>query len=252
MTSVVVRPVRFTDQVAAMRQFLELVGLRPWIVADRPGWADMACGGGRVALHAAATSDTGGQPGETRLSFEADDVTALAKQLTDAGVSSVAVYDESYGHVLTCEDPLGDVITVDEQMTDLYGYQLHTAAVPATLRVTPVRFTDPTGPYGSFLQTLGLRPAGEINPYYVNFRAADGTHGQVGLHYVFDEVLPVASGRGAAVQLNFESAEPLEDLAARLSNAGFPAEIKVADFGSSIVVFDPDGQEIQVHQPSGQ
>jgi hypothetical protein len=57
----------------------------------------------------------------------------------------------------------------------------------------------------------------------------------------------VTGGRAAAVQLTFETAEPLTDLAARLSGAGFPAEIVTENFGSLVVVTDPDGQPVQVY-----
>lgn len=251
MTAVMVRPVRFTDDVAAMQHFLELIGLRPWIVTDGGGWSDMAAGGGRVALHDAATSVTGGLPGQTDLNFEAGDIGALARRLEEAGIAEVTIYDEAYGRVLTCADPEGSVVAVDEVPADLYGSQLRAERSPVdSLRVMPVRFTDPAGPYGGFLQALGLRRAGEINPYYVNFLADGGMQGQVGLHHVFAEDLPVIrGGRSAAVQLTFESAEPLVELAARLSAAGFEPGIVTEDFGSLLHVTDPDGQVIQVHEP---
>jgi predicted enzyme related to lactoylglutathione lyase len=251
MTAVVVRPVRFTDRLAEMQQFLELIGLQPWIESDRGGWADLAAGGGRVALHDAATSDSGGLPGQTLLSFEAVNLASLASRLDEGGVGAVTVYDEAYGRVLTCTDPDGAVLAVDEVSDDLYGYRLHQATVPETLRVIPIRFADPAGPYGNFLQLLGLRPAGELNPYYVSFQADDRAQGQVGLHYVFGAELPVvAGGNGAPVQLTFESGEPLGDLAARLSAAGFEPGITTEDFGSLLHVTDPDGQVVQVHEPA--
>jgi len=252
MTEIVVRPVRFSDQVGEMQRFLELIGLRPWIVSDGGGWIDMACGAGRVALHDAATSDSGVLPGQTTLSFEADDVQALAQRLTDLSVAAVTVYDEAYGRVLTCADPAGDIVAVDEQMDDLHGYQLRAESRPAGwLRVMPVRFADPAGPYAAFLQALGLQPAGEINPYYVNFLAEAGTHGQVGVHHLLSDTPPVVSGgRGAAVQLTFESGEPLEQIAGRLDAAGFAAQLHAADFGTVLSVTDPDGQDVQVHAPS--
>jgi predicted enzyme related to lactoylglutathione lyase len=249
MTGIVVRPVRFTSHLPEMQHFLELVGLRPWIVADGGGWRDMACGGGRVALHDAATSDSGGLPGQTTLAFEAADVTQLAKQLTSARVPGVTVYDEAYGRVLTCRDPDGATVAMDERATDLYGSEFRgERGAPESLRVMPVRFADPSGPYGAFLLALGLRPAGDINPYYVNFQADGGAHGQVGLHHVFSEELPIVPGdRSPAVQLTFQSAEPLERIADRLSAAGFEPGILVEDFGSLLHVRDPDGQEVQVH-----
>ena len=53
--SIVVRPVRFTDDVPAMQAFLELLGLQPRIQFNRPGWVDLAGSAGLVALHEAAT-----------------------------------------------------------------------------------------------------------------------------------------------------------------------------------------------------
>ena len=252
MTPLVVRPVRFTDQLTEMQRFLELIGLRPWLVADRGGWSDLAAGGGRVALHDAATATSGALPGQTSLAFEATDVAALAGQLEQAGVGGVTVYDEAYGRVLTCTDPDGATLAIDEAPDDLYGYQLRAEpGAPESLRVMPIRFTDPAGPYGGFLRTLGLVPAGEINPYYVNFLATGGAQGQVGLHHVFGDDLPVVpGGRCPAVQLTFESAEPLEQLAARLAAAGFEPGIKTEDFGSLLHVTDPDAQTVQVHEPS--
>ncbi len=251
MTTILVRPIRFTDDVGAMQSFLELIGLRPWIVAER-GWRDMSGGAGRVALHDASASTMGHLPGQTTLSFEADDITELARQLTAAGVAEVTVYDEAYGRVLTCRDPDGATVAVDERATDLYGFQLKAEqGAPESLRVVPVRFADPSGPYGAFLQALGLKPAGEINPYYVNFLAADGARGLVGVHYVFSDELPiVADAHSPAVQLCFESAEPLEETAARLAGAGFEPTIVTEDFGRVLSVTDPDGQPVQVHSPA--
>jgi hypothetical protein len=255
MTEIVVRPVRFTADVPAMQSFLELIGLRPWLVTDQGGWSDMACGGGRVALHDATASTSGAPAGQTTLCFEADDLAQLGNHLTAAGVADVTIYDEAYGRVLTCLDPDGATIAVDERPTDLYGSQLR--AEPGaieSLRVMPVRFAEPTGPQAGFLRAFGLRPAGEINPYYVNFLADAGAHGQVGLHHVFSGELPVVQGGvGAVVQLTFESAEPLDQIAARLSAAGYEPRIITEDFGSLLSAVDPDGQEVQVHaaRPDG-
>lgn len=248
MTELVVRPVRFTDRLSEMERFLGLIGLRPLIVSERGSWNDMIAGAGRVALHDAATSVTGGLPGLTGMGFEAADVGALSRQLTVAAVPGVAVYDEAWGRVLTCTDPEGGPIVVDERNDDMYGFQLRaeTGAEPS-LRVTPVKFTDPAGPYGGFLQALGLRPAGEINPDYVTFLADDGRLGQVALHRLLEEELPIVGGtEHAAVQLCFETAEPLEQLAGRLAAAGFDPAITTETFGQLLKVTDPDGQLVEV------
>src|SRR4051794_34422774 len=66
-----VRPVRFTDDVAAMRRFLEALGLRPRIASDNGGWVNfLTKESGGAALHEAATATSGYKVGETSLSFE--------------------------------------------------------------------------------------------------------------------------------------------------------------------------------------
>jgi hypothetical protein len=60
----------------------------------------------------------------------------------------------------------------------------------------------------------------------------------------------VSGGSGAPVQLTFQSGEPLEQIEARLTAAGFEPNILTEDFGSVLVVIDPDGQEVQVHAPA--
>ena len=252
MNALVVRPVRFTSQVPEMRRFLELIGLRPWLVSDRGGWADLACAAGRVALHDAATAESAVLPGQTTLGFEGADLDQLARTLEEAGVPGVSVYDEAYGRVLTCRDPDGATIAVDEVPEDLYGYQVHgDPAAAAGLRVTPVKFTDPAGPYGGFLEALGLQADGPVNPYYVKYLAGGGAQGQVGLHHLVGDELPPAAGAGtAAVGLNFETDEQLTDIAARLADGGFSPGILDKAFGQLLGVTDPDGQLVQVHGPA--
>ncbi len=250
MTAIVVRPVRFTDRIEEMQKFLETVGLRARLESVRGGWVDLIADSGMMALHDAATSTTGGLPGQTCLSFEANDLDALASQLRDAGVLDVTVYDESYGRVLTCTDPLGDQIAIDGRTDDLYGYRAHPETRPEQeLAVVPVRFTDPQGPYASWLEHLGLTRVGDSNESYVMFDAGEHQHGYVGLHHVFTEDpadLPIIAG-GGSVQLTFATHEPLDDVASRLAGAGFDDATIQRDFGAMLTVTDPDGCECQVH-----
>jgi predicted enzyme related to lactoylglutathione lyase len=251
-TKIVVRPVRFTDDVKRMQAFLEVLGLRPRVEAEGGGWVDMVCGAGMVALHEAATSDSGGLPGQTRLSFEVDDAEELAARLTGRAIAGVSVYDESYGRVLVCTDPMGDRLQIDEHTDDLYGYVLHPMAPPSSLRVSPVRFTDPLGSYGGFLEALGLRPRGVVDEWYATYAAAGGDHGLVGLHKVPDDGTAIAGvvPGPTSVKLNFESPEPLGELTGRLRDKGFDAVERTEDFGSFVQVVDPDGQLVEIHQPA--
>lgn len=248
MTDIVVRPVRFTDNLDRMQAFLCALGLRPRLESDSGGWVDMVAGGGMVALHSAKDAVRKASSGLTSLSFEADDIDDVAKRLQDAGVHGVTVYDESYGRVLTCLDPLGDQIAIDERNNDLYGYHQHDPeAVVPSLRVMPVRFTDPLGSYGKFLEALGLSRRGEPSEHFTAYTLGDGTYGVVGLHPVSERVGGSIAEPGA-VDLSFETSEPLPDIAERLGAAGFAAQITSKSFGDVVSVTDGDGEAVEVHQ----
>lgn len=246
MSTVVVRPVRFTDNIEQVREFLETIGLRVRIESQRGGWYDMVAGAGMVALHAAATSALGHAQGETSLSFEADDCELVAEQLRSAGVPEVVVYDEAYGQVLTCTDPNGDKIAVDGRSRDLYGYTLHQASPDRRISVQPVVFTPPDGAYRAFVEQFGFTPRGHADEYFASC-AGDGDAGLIGLHYVYDGQLPIVPGPGA-VHLTFTTSEPIGEVSARLTSAGFDPTITREDFGSILSVIDPDGLEVQVHE----
>lgn len=244
MNALVVRPVRFTDDIEAMRAFYLCIGLRPRIESERGGWVDMVAGGGMVALHSAATSTSSARPGQTSLSFEVDDVREVATGLEAAGVE-VTVYDEAYGQVLQLTDPDGDPLIADGRSSDLYGYRLHEAEADPRLRVLAVRFTDPKGPYGGFLEAIGL-PLREGDEWFA-VHAGPGDAGLVGLHHVYDGELPIVPAPGA-VHLTFETSEPLEDVRDRLVAGGYDdAGISTDEFVSLVRVTDPDGRECQVH-----
>jgi predicted enzyme related to lactoylglutathione lyase len=246
MNAVVVRPVRFTDHIEPMRAFLETIGLRVRIESQRGGWYDLVAGAGMVGLHSAASSTSGHGPGETCLSFEADDCEIVAEQLRSAGVPDVVVFDEAYGQVLSCTDPNGDPITVHGRSRDLYGYTLHQARPDERLSVQPVVFTDPQGPYRAFVAQFGFTPSRSADEYFATC-SADGDAGLIGLHYVYDGVLPIVPGP-AAVHLTFTTTEPVGVVGERLKSAGFEPTITHEEFGSVLSVLDPDGLEVQVHE----
>jgi len=119
-----VRPVRFTDDVAAMRRFLEALGLRPRIASDNGGWVDfLTKDGGGAALHDAATATSGYRAGETSLSFESEEPLEVVRdRLHAAGFADADIVDEAYGRTLVVTDPDGVRVSVDEVQEDLYGY----------------------------------------------------------------------------------------------------------------------------------
>ncbi len=243
----VVRPVRFTDDVPAMQAFLELLGLRPRIVAERGGWVDLVSAAGMVALHSAADSTLGARPGETSLSFEVADAEATRDRLVAAGFDA-AVVDESYGRDVVVTDPTGHELLINEQATDLYGYRrLHptdgSAATsdraPLLAGVVPVCFADDTETFHRFLVALGL--TGQPDPDYAAYDA--GGHGWVGVH-----AAEPSDDHDTATALSL-AVEPdrFDALEQRLRAAGLDVTRRDQPFGSSLVLVDPDGQSVEVH-----
>jgi hypothetical protein len=215
MNDVVMRALRFTNDVQAMRAFLETLGLRSRIESESGIWVDMVAGRGMVALHDAARSDTGGEPGQTRLTFEADDIDELKDRLEAAGFEEVSIFDEAFGRVLTAPGPDGAGLWIDERPKDLYGYKLHAADPDTRWSVTPVLGVSDQAGWERLLDTLG----GD-NRELARFRPAGGLE----------------------VQLELTTTEDLDQVAGRLSASGYRSE-KV-DGGLSVV--DPDGRAMRV------
>ncbi len=168
MSDLVVRPVRFTDNVDGMRAFLITLGLQPRVESVAGGWVDMVAGGGEsagggmVALHSAKDAVRQAASGFTSLSFEADDIDVLAKRLEAAGVMF-----------------------------------------------------------------------------------AGGAHGVVGLHPPTDKAGPHLAEAGA-VRLSFETSEPLDSVATRLTDDGFAPSLRQEAFGAVLAVADADGIAVEV------
>jgi hypothetical protein len=213
MNEVVIRPLRFTAHVGAMRAFLETLGLRSRIESERGGWVDMVTGRGMVALHDAASSSTGGRPGQTSLSFEADDIDELKNRLEKAGYADTAVWDEAYGRVLSVTGPDGVQIWIDERSEDLYGYKLHDSSPDARWSVTPYLTGVTESEWVRLLDVVGADASPRFGP-------SDGEY---------------------AVRLDLTTTESLDDVLGRLS----APEVTRTDAGLEIV--DPDGQLVVVH-----
>jgi PAS domain-containing protein len=209
MNDVVIRPLRFTEDVDAMRAFLETLGLRSRIESERGGWVDMLAGRGMVALHDAASSVTGGQPGQTTLSFEADKIDDLVERLERAGFGDATVFDEAYGRVLSVTAPDGVVIWVDERTEDLYGYKLHDARPDGRWTVTPYLMGADEPAWTRFLEAVGA-----------------------------DATVLFGPGEEFAVRLDLTTTEDLADVQDRLQATRTEAGVELTD---------PDGQSVVVH-----
>jgi hypothetical protein len=216
MNEVVVRPLRFTDQVPVMRGFLEALGLRSRIESERGGWVDMIAGRGMFALHDAASSSTGGKHGDTRLAFEADDIDELRERLDAAGYEDATVFDEAFGRVMSVTGPESNQIWIDERSKDLYGYRLHDAHPDARWSVTPVLGVSDQVGWERFLDVLG-----SDCPELIRFEA----------------------GTEFAVRLELTTAEGLGEVADRLTATGYGPSERTS---GALTVVDPDGQLVRV------
>lgn len=224
----IVRPLRFTDDIPAMRAFLELLGVAPRVESQHGGWLAMVSGAGMLALHDAASSATGGRPGETGLSFEGADLEALAARLSDADWTDATIWDEAYGRVLSVTDPDGEKIWVDGYSDDDYGYRIHRPERDWRWSVMPTRSTTVPEEYVRFLGCFGLEP-GPVEPDPV-----------VGGHVGLVRLVP---GSGPT-RLGFATEEPLDAVAERLRTAGHADAAVAADV---MTVTDPDGQSVAVY-----
>ncbi|MEU4389316.1 VOC family protein [Kribbella sp. NPDC023855] len=212
MNEVVIRPLRFTDDVPAMRAFLETLGLRSRIESERGGWVELVAGRGMIALHDAASSDAGADPGSTTLAFEADDIEELKDRLVAAGYEDASIFDEAFGRVLTASGPDGTKLWIDDRRDDLYGYKLHKSDPDPRWSVTPSLGVSDQAGWERLLTTLGVGP--------VRFRAATD----------FD------------VQIELTTAEDLGEVAGRLAASGYAAQ----PGDGEVSVVDPDGQLVRV------
>jgi hypothetical protein len=222
MNDILIRPLRFTAEVPAMRAFLETLGLRSRIESERGGWVDMVGGWGMVALHDSAASAMGAESGETTLSFEADDIDELRDRLIAAGYEDATIWDEAYGRVLSVT-PANDVqIWFDERAKDLYGYKLHDAHPDARWSVKPRLSGADEAAWDRFLAVLG----GGQSVYYGS------------------------PTEPFAVRLELTTTEDLAAVAGRLAASGYQAKLDpdgTTVDPEGIVIVDPDGQTVVVH-----
>lgn len=92
-----------------------------------------------------------------------------------------------------------------------------------------------------FYEALGLKLEQEIDAIWTETNA-DG-----GIMAVHSRAL--ANFPKSGYEVCMVADEPLEDVQARLTAAGFDGgEIKDEDFGRSLRVIDPDGNELQINE----
>jgi hypothetical protein len=172
----------------------------------------MLTGRGMVALHDAAGSSMAGRPGQTSLTFEADEIDELKDRLELAGIDAT-IWDEAYGRVLSIAGPGEVELWIDERSKDLYGYRLHESRPDDRWSVTPYLTGVDRTTWQRLLELLGADAT-------LRFGAPDAEY---------------------AVRLDLSTTEDLDDVRRRLTGH----QVTRTEEGLEIV--DPDGQLLVVH-----
>lgn len=225
---------RYSEDPRAMGDFLHVLGLSQRIGNDAGTWLELQAAHGSVSIHATAKAGTAGaESGSTALVLVAQDVPAIAAELTSQSELEVDLWDESFGHQASVQ--LDDLtIIINEIQPDPYGYQV-TEPDPGPVTVITHWHTAALDRAEALLVRLGLqRSARDAGDGAV--RLDSGSAGVVVLHR---STQPTDSYR-----IGIETDDDLEQLAERLEAAGHRPQ-RAAD-GSRIDVVDPDGQPIMI------
>jgi hypothetical protein len=211
MNDVVIRPLRFTAEVEAMQAFLETLGLRARIESEHGGWTVLMAGRGAVSLHDAATSDTGGRSGDSRLTFEAEDIDELRDTLESAGYDDATIWDEAFGRVLSVTGPDATKLWIDEHPKDLYGYKRLDSRPDERWSVTPSLTVVDRRAWEQLLDVLGV-----------------------------DQRVYFVAGEEPAVRLGLTTTEALDDVLQRIGDRATRTD-------NGLEIVDPEGQVVVVH-----
>jgi catechol 2,3-dioxygenase-like lactoylglutathione lyase family enzyme len=107
----------------------------------------------------------------------------------------------------------------------------------------PIAYVGDMAASARFYVALGL--AGGDGSRSGNWQELNASGGLLALHTARTS----NHDQPGRIELSFVAEEPLEKLASRLAEAGFPAEAIVDEnFGRSLRVRDPDGTVIQVNE----
>lgn len=106
------------------------------------------------------------------------------------------------------------------------------------MKLMPIRYVRDVEAVTRFYQALGLEPSvRQRGGGWVELTAGGGL---LALH---------DCERGGDAEVSFLATEPLEDVVARLVEAGFaPDGIVDENFGRSVRVLDPDGVWVQINE----
>lgn len=117
-----VRAIHFVPSIEPALAFYHALGLTAGPESRTGNWAELAAGGGEVALHAAASADDGrGRQGTMLTLVTHQPLEEVEERLSAAGFPAEGtIVDQEWGRSLYVRSPAGDVIQIDEQDPSLY------------------------------------------------------------------------------------------------------------------------------------
>lgn len=220
---ITVQPIVYTADTGAWHTLATDLGLA---AAFPPGpvWAEFD-GRGVLAVHGVDPDDP--HRDRTDLHLLAEDLGAAESALTAAGFDVVHTPLADVGDMLRVVSTSGVAVTVS---------QGERSARSGPMAVLPIWYADDLDEPGRLLTALGLRPriSSESGGWH-DFVAPGG--GLVALH----------TGT-ARVDLAFEFAADLDELAGRLVAAGHPAVVLDEAYNRTVRFAGPDDREIWVNE----
>ncbi|MFT3888878.1 MAG: hypothetical protein QM713_12035 [Arachnia sp.] len=218
---ITVQLIHYSSHTRQWHALAQALGLTPPF-APGDDWAEFD-GRGVLAIHHA----DGDLVGRTDLHLLVDDLDATEARLRDAGLTVVRTTLDDVGPLLTVTAASGATISASG------GARV---ADSGTVAVQPIWFQADLDEPRRILETLGLRARlASDSGGWVEFEADGG--GSAALH----------AGDTPTIGLSLECTGDLDDLARRLTDAGFAATVVDEAYNRTLRVATPDGDELWIN-----
>lgn len=249
-----VSPYVFSSNPAKLIEFYQIIGLQPVITsgdAQQPHYAFMKASSGFLAVH--GTPANFGHTGEAHLVFAVENYDGLKLELANRGIV-VEEWDEAWGKQAGVLDPDGAGIWINTISHDLYGYQAHDAkANTHQIEVIMLKHSHDFAKDREFFANFGFTSLPGADEWWEQLRR-DETSGSIGLHHPESDDQPYRDepnnplgGRVPIVSISLQTSEDLEQLAQRLTTAGYPAKVVTDAAATKVHVTDPEGNHLEIN-----
>lgn len=266
MSSYTISPLRFTPNLSKMNDFFLILGINK-VLERKDRYILFTSDSGYVALHHCSNPDLAGK---TQFELVTPNIETATKDLESKGITPLS-WDEAYTKYLGVQNPYGHWVWISEFQTDTYGYQNFPLQhqTENKLTVTAVCFSADFSQDKLFFNNFGFQPlkTGDENWQELSVPTSSLNNSSIGIHSMESSDYEPSDSinhptnyhsplylscepTGAPVMstwLSFNTTEPLENLADKLTKAGYTANIMSAHGITNLVTFDPDGARIEIH-----